>query len=268
MPPNAVTVFSAHGVAKSVEQEAATRDLPVLNATCPLVTKVHNQGKRYVGQGRKLILIGHAGHPEVEGTMGQIPAPVVLVQNEKEVDELDLSPDTPVAYVTQTTLSVDDTKGIIQALQRKFSDIIGPETRDICYATQNRQSAVRDLSKLVDVILVVGAQNSSNSNRLREIGAEEGIPSYLIADGSALQPEWVKGADVVGLTAGASAPEVLVEDVIDGAAPYWTGRGFDLARPRGAHGIPPSGRTDRRVCDPDGQPRELTRAAKTSEIVR
>jgi 4-hydroxy-3-methylbut-2-enyl diphosphate reductase len=211
VPPNAVTVFSAHGVAKSVEQEAATRDLPVLNATCPLVTKVHNQGKRYVGQGRKLILIGHAGHPEVEGTMGQIPAPVTLVQNEKEVDELDISPDTPVAYVTQTTLSVDDTKGIIQALQRRFSDIIGPETRDICYATQNRQSAVRDLSKLVDVILVVGAQNSSNSNRLREIGAEEGIPSYLIADGSALQPEWVKDAEVVGLTAGASAPEVLVE---------------------------------------------------------
>jgi 4-hydroxy-3-methylbut-2-enyl diphosphate reductase len=204
VPPNAVTVFSAHGVAKSVEQEAATRDLPVLNATCPLVTKVHNQGKRYVGQGRKLILIGHAGHPEVEGTMGQIPAPVTLVQNEKEVDELDISPDTPVAYVTQTTLSVDDTKGIIAALQRRFSDIIGPETRDICYATQNRQSAVRDLSKLVDVILVVGAQNSSNSNRLREIGAEEGIPSYLIADGSALQPEWVKDAEVVGLTAGAS----------------------------------------------------------------
>src|ERR1043166_2783994 len=214
VPPNAVTVFSAHGVAKSVEQEAATRSLPVLNATCPLVTKVHNQGKRYVGQGRKLILIGHAGHPEVEGTMGQIPAPVVLVQNEKEVEELDISPDTPVAYVTQTTLSVDDTKGIIQALQRRFSDIIGPETRDICYATQNRQSAVRDLSKLVDVILVVGAQNSSNSNRLREIGAEEGIPSYLIADGSALQPEWVKDAEVVGLTAGASAPEELVRDVI------------------------------------------------------
>src|SRR5438270_10583161 len=151
--------------------------------------------------------------------MGQIPAPVVLVQNEKEVAELDISPDTPVAYVTQTTLSVDDTKGIIQALQNRFSDIIGPETRDICYATQNRQSAVRDLSKLVDVILVVGAQNSSNSNRLREIGAEEGIPSYLIADGSALQPEWVKGADVVGLTAGASAPEGLVEGVTDPVCP-------------------------------------------------
>ena len=215
VPDNAVTIFSAHGVAKSVEDEASQRSLPVLNATCPLVTKVHNQGKRYVGQGRKLILIGHAGHPEVEGTMGQIPSPVILVQNEADVDKLDLPIDTPVAYVTQTTLSVDDTQGIIQALQRKFTDIVGPETRDICYATQNRQSAVRDLSKLVDIILVVGATNSSNSNRLREIGEESGLLSYLIADGSELNPKWLEGVKAVGLTAGASAPEVLVEDVID-----------------------------------------------------
>jgi 4-hydroxy-3-methylbut-2-enyl diphosphate reductase len=215
VPDNAVTIFSAHGVAKSVEDEASARRLPVLNATCPLVTKVHNQGKRYVSQGRKLILIGHAGHPEVEGTMGQIPSPVILVQSEADVDKLDLPVDTPVAYVTQTTLSVDDTQGIIQALQAKFSNIVGPETRDICYATQNRQTAVRDLSKLVDVILVVGATNSSNSNRLREIGEESGLPSYLIADGSELDPKWLEGAKVVGLTAGASAPEVLVEDVID-----------------------------------------------------
>src|SRR5262249_51430209 len=208
VPPDAVTVFSAHGVAKSVEDEAAARKLPVLNATCPLVTKVHNQGKRYVGQGRKLILIGHAGHPEVEGTMGQIPGPVILVQNEADVAALDLPADTPVAYVTQTTLSVDDTQGIIAALQRKFSNIVGPETRDICYATQNRQTAVRELSKQVDVILVVGATNSSNSNRLREIGSEEGVPSYLIADGSELDPKWLAGADTVGVTAGASAPEV------------------------------------------------------------
>jgi 4-hydroxy-3-methylbut-2-en-1-yl diphosphate reductase len=214
VPPNSVTIFSAHGVAKSVEDEAAQRDLPVLNATCPLVTKVHNQGKRYVGQGRTLILIGHAGHPEVEGTMGQISAPVILVQNEAEVAKLELSADTPVAYVTQTTLSVDDTQGIINALQRRFKDIVGPETRDICYATQNRQSAVRELSKLVDIILVVGATNSSNSNRLREIGSEEGVPSYLIADGSELDPQWLKGAATVGITAGASAPEVLVDDVI------------------------------------------------------
>src|SRR4029079_8720985 len=200
-----VTVFSAHGVARSVEEEAATRGLPVLNATCPLVTKVHNQGKRYVSKGRALILVGHAGHPEVEGTMGQVPGPVLLVQNVDEVAALTLPTDTPVAYITQNTLSVDDNKDIITALHGRFTDIQGPDTRDICYATQNRQSAVRDLSKLVDVILVVGAQNSSNSNRLREIGAEEGVPSYLIADGSALQPEWVKGAGVVGLTAGASA---------------------------------------------------------------
>jgi 4-hydroxy-3-methylbut-2-enyl diphosphate reductase len=185
VPPNAVTIFSAHGVARSVEEEAAERGLPVLNATCPLVTKVHNQGKRYVEKGRRLILIGHAGHPEVEGTMGQISAPVILVQNEADVAKLDLADDTPVAYVTQTTLSVDDTQGIIAALQARFKDLIGPETRDICYATQNRQSAVRELAELVDVILVVGATNSSNSNRLREIGTEVGVPSYLIADGSA-----------------------------------------------------------------------------------
>jgi 4-hydroxy-3-methylbut-2-enyl diphosphate reductase len=215
IPDNAVTIFSAHGVAKRVEDEATQRSLPVLDATCPLVTKVHNQGKRYVGQGRQLILIGHAGHPEVEGTMGQIPSPVILVQDEEDVDKLELPIDTPVAYVTQTTLSVDDTSGIIQALQRKFTNIVGPETRDICYATQNRQSAVRDLSKLVDLILVVGATNSSNSNRLREIGEESGLPSYLIADGSELNPKWLEGVNVIGLTAGASAPEVLVDDVID-----------------------------------------------------
>lgn len=215
VPANAVTIFSAHGVARSVQEEAAVRSLPVLDATCPLVTKVHNQGKRYVAQGRVLILIGHAGHPEVEGTMGQIEAPVFLVQTEKDVDLLEIPVDTPVAYVTQTTLSVDDTRGIIAALERRFTDIVGPDIRDICYATQNRQTAVRELSRLVDVILVVGAKNSSNSNRLREIGAEAGIPSYLIADGSELEPDWVRGAGRVGITAGASAPEVLVEDVID-----------------------------------------------------
>jgi 4-hydroxy-3-methylbut-2-enyl diphosphate reductase len=218
IPENAVTIFSAHGVARSVEEEAAGRGLPVLNATCPLVTKVHNQGKRYVAQGRTLILIGHAGHPEVEGTVGQISGPVVLVQTEEDVEKLDIPADTPVAYITQTTLSVDDTRGIIAKLQQRFSDIVGPEMRDICYATQNRQAAVRELSRQVDVILVVGAKNSSNSNRLREIGLETGIPSYLIADSSELQPEWVQNARTIGLTAGASAPEVLVEGVIDALA--------------------------------------------------
>jgi 4-hydroxy-3-methylbut-2-en-1-yl diphosphate reductase len=218
IPENAVTIFSAHGVAKRVMDEAANRQLPVLDATCPLVTKVHNQGKRYVAQGRTLILIGHAGHAEVEGTMGQISEPVILVQKEADVDSLDIPTDAPVAYVTQTTLSVDDTKDIIAALKRRFTDIVGPETKDICYATQNRQTAVRELSGQVDVILVVGAKNSSNSNRLREIGSEAGIPSYLIADGDELRPEWVEGARTVGITAGASAPEVLVADVIDALA--------------------------------------------------
>ena len=215
VPPKAVTVFSAYGVARSVEEEAFARGLPVLNATCPLVTKVHNQGKRYTSKGQTLILIGHAGHPEVEGTMGQVPGPVLLIQDVDDVAALTLPSDTPVAYITQTTLSVDDTKDIILALQQRFTDIQGPDTRDICYATQNRQSAVRDLSKLVDVILVVGAANSSNSNRLREIGTEVCVASYLIADGSELNPEWLKGAKAVGITAGASAPEVLVDDVIE-----------------------------------------------------
>ena len=215
VPEGALTVFSAHGVPLSVVNTAKDRGLPVLDATCPLVSKVHNQGKRYVAHGRKLILIGHAGHPEVEGTMGQVGAPVTLVQDEAEVDALTIPSDTPVAYITQTTLSIDDTKGIIVALKKHFSDIVGPETSDICYATQNRQTSVRELAKLADVILVVGAANSSNSNRLREIGIEEGIPSYLINDGSELKPEWVKGKKVVGLTAGASAPEELVRHVIE-----------------------------------------------------
>jgi 4-hydroxy-3-methylbut-2-enyl diphosphate reductase len=161
-----------------------------------------------------LILIGHAGHPEVEGTMGQVGAPVHLVSTEADVDELDIPNDTPTAYVTQTTLSVDDTKGVIAALKKRFTDITGPDTSDICYATQHRQSAVRDLCKVSDVILVVGAANSSNSNRLREIGVEEGLPSYLIADGDELDPKWVEGVATVGLTAGASAPEELIQSVI------------------------------------------------------
>ena len=214
VPTGAITIFSAHGVARVVEQDAQKRGLRVLDATCPLVAKVHGQGKRYVAQGRVVILVGHAGHPEVEGTMGQVPGPVLLVQTEKDVDALDLPADTPVAYVTQTTLSVDDTRTIIAALKRRFTDIVGPDINDICYATQNRQSAVRELAKLADVILVVGAKNSSNSNRLREIGVEAGVPSYLIADGSELNAAWVRDAAVVGITAGASAPEELVNDVV------------------------------------------------------
>jgi len=215
VPHGAVAIFSAHGVAQSVERDAQARGLDVLDATCPLVTKVHVQGRQYVAAGRTLILIGHAGHPEVEGTIGQIPGKVLLVQSEAEVATLDLPEDTPLAYVTQTTLSVDDTRGIIEALMRRFSNIVGPDTRDICYATQNRQAAVRELSAQVDVLLVVGATNSSNSNRLREIGAETGVPSYLVSDGSEVKPEWFAGAQAVGITAGASAPEEMGDHVID-----------------------------------------------------
>jgi 4-hydroxy-3-methylbut-2-enyl diphosphate reductase len=204
----------AGAISRSVEDEARTRGLHVLDATCPLVAKVHNQGKRYVAAGRQVILVGHAGHPEVEGTMGQIPGRVFLVQTAADVAALDLDPATPVAYITQTTLSVDDTRAVIRALESRFTDIVGPNTNDICYATQNRQSAVRELAKIADVILVVGAKNSSNSNRLREIGVEIGVPSYLIANGSEVDSGWFREADVVGITAGASAPEELVDDVV------------------------------------------------------
>lgn len=215
VPPNAITIFSAHGVSKAVENEAKARGLRVINATCPLVSKVHAQGRHYVRQGRTVVLIGHAGHPEVEGTLGQIPGPVMLVQTEADVEALDLPADTPIAYVTQTTLSVDDTRGIIAALYRRFTDVIGPGTEDICYATQNRQTALLELTKLADVIFVVGARNSSNSNRLCEIGAEAGKPTHLIANGGEIRPEWLENVEVVGITAGASAPEIMVKDVID-----------------------------------------------------
>jgi 4-hydroxy-3-methylbut-2-enyl diphosphate reductase len=214
-PDGAHLVFSAHGVAKSVFDSAARRGLPVLDATCPLVSKVHTQAKRYVRHGRAMILIGHAGHPEVEGTIGQIDAPVHLISTVQDVAALDIPTDQPLAYVTQTTLSVDDTKAVIVALRARFTDIVGPDTTDICYATQHRQTAVRDMCKMADVILVVGSKNSSNSNRLCEIGLEEGIPSYLIADATALDPSWLEGKEAVGLTAGASAPEELILEVIE-----------------------------------------------------
>ena len=215
IPDGAVTIFSAHGVAQSIIDEAISRGLPVLDATCPLVSKVHAQGKRYVTRGRTLILIGHAGHPEVEGTMGQVGAPVHLVSTVEDVAQLELPDDAAVAYVTQTTLSVDDTRGVITALEARFTDLEGPDVSDICYATQHRQSAVRELCETVDLLLVVGSRNSSNSNRLREIGVEHGVPSHLIADGSELDSAWLHGVKTVGLTAGASAPEELVLNVIE-----------------------------------------------------
>ena len=214
VPSGAVTIFSAHGVGRSVEDEAEERGLYVLDATCPLVAKVHKQGKRYAAQGRAVILIGHAGHPEVEGTVGQIDAPVHIVENVADVAALAIPADAPVAYVTQTTLSVDDTRGIIAALERRFSNLKGPDTNDICYATQNRQQAVRALSEIADIVLVVGARNSSNSNRLSEIARDAGVESHLVADGRDIDRSWFADARVVGITAGASAPEVLIEDVI------------------------------------------------------
>ena len=215
VPPGAVTIFSAHGVSRAVEKDAEARGLSVLDAVCPLVAKVHHEGQRYIDQGRSVILIGHAGHPEIEGTMGQLKGEVHLIQSKVDVERLDVPVNAPVAYITQTTLSVDDTRAIIAAVRDRFKDVVGPETRDICYATQNRQIAVRELASLVELILVVGASNSSNSNRLREIGEEGGVPSYLVADGREIKDEWFTGKTTIGLTAGASAPEVLVDGVID-----------------------------------------------------
>jgi 4-hydroxy-3-methylbut-2-enyl diphosphate reductase len=216
VPPGARTIFSAHGVAREVQETAASRGLPVIDATCPLVAKVHNEGRRYAAGGREIVLVGHAGHAEVAGTIGQIDGKVHLVQTVDDVATLDVSDPQKLAYITQTTLSVDDTRGIIAALKARFPAITGPDVRDICYATQNRQQAVRELAQEVDMILVVGSRNSSNSNRLREIGAELGKPSYLIDDADALRPEWLDGISTVGLTAGASAPETLVQGVITG----------------------------------------------------
>jgi 4-hydroxy-3-methylbut-2-enyl diphosphate reductase len=219
VPDGAVTIFSAHGAPARVEAEARRRALPVYDATCPLVAKVHNHGIRFAREGRHIVLIGHAGHAEVEGTIGQIPAPVHLVANVADVAALPLPDDAPVAYITQTTLSVDDTRGIIAALQARFSNCVGPDVADICYATQNRQSAVRDLARVVDAILVVGAANSSNSTRLMEIARGCGVPAWLIGDADSFDPAMLEGPSGpvmrLGITAGASAPDVLVREVLD-----------------------------------------------------
>ena len=215
VPPGAVTVFSAHGVAAAVEQAAAERRLEVIDAACPLVTKVHKEGQRYATKGFEVVLIGHAGHPEVEGTMGRIDGRVHLISEVADVAHLEPSDPERLAFVTQTTLSVGDTRDVIEALRRRFPNIVGPDTRDICYATQNRQTAVRALAGEVDVILVVGAQNSSNSNRLREIGESCGTPSHLVDSAESLDWSWLDGARSVGVTAGASAPESLVQGLIE-----------------------------------------------------
>ena len=214
VPQGAVTVFSAHGVSLKVKDDAGARGLQVIDATCPLVSKVHNETKRYAREGCEIVLIGHRGHPEVQGTMGQAPDKVHLISNLAEVAALTPINPAKLSYVTQTTLSVDDTREIIAALKARFPAIRGPNVKDICYATQNRQTAVRMLADQADVILVIGADNSSNSNRLREIGEETGTDAYLIPDADELNPVWLDGARTVGITAGASAPEVLVQDLI------------------------------------------------------
>lgn len=218
IPAGAHTIFSAHGVSDAVEDEAKRRGLPYIDAACPLVTKVHRQGQNHADKGEHVILIGHEGHPEVEGTLGRIHGATHLVATVHDVAKLDIEDGVPLAYITQTTLSVDDTTHIIAALQDRFPDIQGPDLKDICYATQNRQQAVRHLAcskHSADVLLVIGGKNSSNSNRLREIGDDCGIASYLIDDADSLDPAWLDNISTVGVTAGASAPEVLVQGVLD-----------------------------------------------------
>src|ERR1700743_1835127 len=215
VPAEAVTIFSAHGVAEEIENHAKKRGLQVIDATCPLVSKVHTEGQRYAKSGREIILIGHEGHPEIEGTLGRIPGIVHLVSEPEDVAKLKVKNPEMLAYITQTTLSVDDTKSVIDALKARFPNIVGPATKDICYATQNRQGAVRELVKHVDVVLVIGAHNSSNSRRLQECAQEEGVQAYLIEDASHLNVDWVKGKARVGVTAGASAPEDLVQELIE-----------------------------------------------------
>ena len=214
IPDDAITVFSAHGVSQQIANDAKSRNLPVIDATCPLVSKVHKEGQRYAARNYDVVLIGHEGHPEVEGTKGRIPGTVYLVSSVKDVAKLNIRNPDAIAYITQTTLSVDDTRAVIEALQQRFPNIVGPDVRDICYATQNRQSAVRSLVQQSDVLIVVGAQNSSNSNRLREIGEEHGVPSYLVDDADALESSWFVEVNCVGITAGASAPEALVQEII------------------------------------------------------
>lgn len=213
-PEGAVIIFSAHGVSEAVEKSAYDRGLRVIDATCPLVLKVHTEGQRFA-KTREMIMIGHKGHPEIEGTLGRIPAPVHLVSTVEDVAKLQVKDPEQLAYITQTTLSVDETAGIIEALKTRFPNIVGPSLRDICYATQNRQAAVRELAKHVDVVLVLGSPNSSNSSRLRERAQEQGVQAYLIEDASQLDPAWIKGKATVGITAGASAPEDLIEGVIE-----------------------------------------------------
>jgi len=215
VPEGSVTIFSAHGVGMAAVNEAAARELRVIDATCPLVTKVHNQAQLYRSGGRELILIGHPGHPEVEGTRGRVEGKVHVLSTVEEVAALEVPDEVELAYVTQTTLSVDDTRDVIEALEERFPRIQGPNLSDICYATQNRQDAVRALATDIELLIVVGSENSSNSSRLRELGERSGVRAHLLDDPAAIDPAWLVGVERIGVTAGASAPEELVQLVLE-----------------------------------------------------
>jgi 4-hydroxy-3-methylbut-2-enyl diphosphate reductase len=214
VPEGATVVFSAHGVAPSVHAKAEERSLATIDATCPLVTKVHVEAKKFAADGYTIVLIGHAGHEEVEGTMGEAPEDIVLIENEADVDALEVPDPDKVAYISQTTLSVDETQAIITRLKERFPAITGPRTDDICYATTNRQAAVKQLARQCDLVLVIGSRNSSNSNRLVEVAREHGADSYLIDNETQVREEWLAGKRVVGITSGASAPEELVQRLV------------------------------------------------------
>ena len=214
VPPGATLVFSAHGVSRAVQQEAQARGFNIFDATCPLVTKVHIEVGRMRDQGREIVMIGHKGHPEVEGTMGQVDSGIHLVETPDDVARLQVADPDKLAYVTQTTLSVDDAENIVNALRVRFPTIAGPKKDDICYATQNRQDAVKLMTPYADVVFVVGSKNSSNSNRLREVAELRGVPAYLIDNAAGIEPTWLEGKRRIGVTAGASAPEILVAEVI------------------------------------------------------
>ena len=215
VPEGATVVFSAHGVAPTVHANAELRRLDTIDATCPLVTKVHVEAKKFAADGYTIVLVGHAGHEEVEGTMGEAPENIVLIQDEADVDALEVEDPEKVAYISQTTLSVDETRAIINRLRERFPAIVGPRTDDICYATTNRQAAVKQLARVSDLVLVIGSRNSSNSNRLVEVAREHGADSYLIDNESQVQEEWLEGKRVVGITSGASAPENLVQRLVE-----------------------------------------------------
>ncbi len=214
VPAGATVVFSAHGVAPAVHANAARRALQTIDATCPLVTKVHVEAKKFAADGYTIILVGHAGHEEVEGTMGEAPEDIVLIENEQDVDALEVGDPDKVAYISQTTLSVDETRAIITRLRERFPAIVGPRTDDICYATTNRQAAVKQLARQCDLVLVIGSRNSSNSNRLVEVAREHGADSHLIDNEAQVRDEWLVGKHVVGITSGASAPEELVQRLV------------------------------------------------------